>query len=897
MSKIFWKSGTSGNWSDASNWIGGVAPVSTSDVVINNDVMNNVTSYANAPVSVASLTIDAGTGGYYISAYFNNLTVAGALSLTGSNAGGGHADLYNSGSLSAQTITGSGAQLYLGQCVVTAQSITGATLGLSLGGGSITAQTIDVDAIGTAVSETITGDVTADTIGPNGEGTTILLNGTLKGHASSSVPGQAYAYITNGATLEITGAAAAHALLYDIGVGFNPTLATTLKLDSPALFIGSVGMTDIKDRVDLAGVAPGSLSFSPTSVTSDQPGLHVSGTDSAGKAIAFDLYERSATTAAAFSAIVTSDGQNGSLISLAPGKVVSVAANTTVVAQTGTTYLGAGHDIFSVTPITIADMIDGGGNSLLFVTQPGAATMGGNITGITTVGLLGGISGGIGHHFTANGTTGLTIFGSTGQDVITAGDASQTVFLYGLGAVVQASAANAGVTVHGVGATPRLEITGGGSATLNNADDCGLVVQLDAATTLTMNSTGFTTVIAQTAGSVITTHQAFQTLESVAGGDTFIDGGTGHDIFKGTQAGLNTDVIQNFQATDTIDIIDLAPSATVTYTQTNTTGGTLSYGSGSLTLTGQFVPGTLHLTADGQGGSLVQLTPVVSVAAGAAVLVLPNTAYVGAGGNTFFVTPTTIAQPIAAGGGGALTLLTGGTAVMGDNITGISTVHLGGGAVATNFTANATQNLLILGNQGADIITPGDASQIIYGFGTSTTVMATAATAGVRLNLVHGTGTLDISGGGIATLNDNDAVGTIVTLDQATVLNMGHGAFISAIAKSAGSTLVAQQAFQTLESTTGGCTLVGATARNTAADTFQGTGAGLDQDIIQAFGWNDVLHITDVLPAAITTQQTAPTTDTLSFGTHSLTLQLAYAGHVLHIAGDGGSGSLITYGL
>jgi len=34
MSTIYWKSGTYGNWSDAGNWIGGVAPVSTSDVAI-----------------------------------------------------------------------------------------------------------------------------------------------------------------------------------------------------------------------------------------------------------------------------------------------------------------------------------------------------------------------------------------------------------------------------------------------------------------------------------------------------------------------------------------------------------------------------------------------------------------------------------------------------------------------------------------------------------------------------------------------------------------------------------------------------------------------------------------------------------------------------------------------
>ena len=88
--------------------------------------------------------------------------------------------------------------------------------------------------------------------------------------------------------------------------------------------------------------------------------------------------------------------------------------------------------------------------------------------------------------------------------------------------------------------------------------------------------------------------------------------------------------------------------------------------------------------------------------------------HAGLGADLINVTATTIAADIDGGGDSVdvLRVTGGGTAVMGTNITGIEEVIL---AVATNFTANATASLIVLGSSGNDTVTVGAANQVISG--------------------------------------------------------------------------------------------------------------------------------------------------------------------------------------
>lgn len=309
-----------------------------------------------------------------------------------------------------------------------------------------------------------------------------------------------------------------------------------------------------------------------------------------------------------------------------------------------------------------------------------------------------------------------------------------------------------------------------------------------------------------------------------------------------------------------------------------------------------------YTVTDGYGDSAtgtvdVMVTPVTTVAANATVQAAAGTAYHGGGNDTFYVTAATIADSINGGGNSFLGVKDGGTSIMGSNISGFSQVHLMGGtagAAGFSFTANATRNLIIVGSKGNDVITAGDASQTIDTLGQSSVVQATAATAGVRVQAITGTATLDISGGGSATLNSDNKHGLFVRIDQAMLLNLGGTAFITATAVTAGTTLTAGAAYQTLISLAGGATFIGATATNTWLDTFKGTASGLNADVIENFGKTDVIDITDVQPGGIS-YSGDQAREILGFNGSTLILQGNYNGSLLRFSSDGAAGTLVSY--
>jgi hypothetical protein len=408
--------------------------------------------------------------------------------------------------------------------------------------------------------------------------------------------------IDQGATLELQGyAASASPNMVDQNTQGTIRFAApgaTLELDGLNAFAGTLLGLAAGDVIDFINTDISSASFGAS-------GLTVTASDGTSA-----TYSTGSSVLGSKQLTLKSDGNGGTALTVAPAEIVTVAANKAILARANTQYQGGGNDQFYVTPITIADTIDGGGNnSSLGVLNGGTSVMGDNITGFGQVHLMAGVAGTTGFTFTANATPGLTVVGSLGDDVITVGDASQTIFALGLHSVIKATAATAGARVAGIHGDPILEITGGGSATLNGNDGHGLIVQIDQAMILDMGATSFISAVAETAGSTVTAGAPFQTLVTLAGGTTFIGAtarNTYQDTLKGTAAGLDRDVFVNFGKSDAIDITDVLPASSIIYTQNTATYGTLAFGGSSVSLQGVFDPTKFHAVSDGLAGTLVK---------------------------------------------------------------------------------------------------------------------------------------------------------------------------------------------------------------------------------------------------------------------------------------------------
>jgi hypothetical protein len=228
-------------------------------------------------------------------------------------------------------------------------------------------------------------------------------------------------------------------------------------------------------------------------------------------------------------------------------------------------------------------------------------------------------------------------------------------------------------------------------------------------------------------------------------------------------------------------------------------------------------------------------------------------------------------------------------------ITGVTTTFAGltvSDGVASSVTA-ATIDV----TAGKTVIPVSSPGQTVNVAGKAAVVVSTAANAGAVVTGISMStpATLEIQGGGTATLNAKDAHSLVVQLDQATVLNMGSATFLTAIATTPGSTIVAPQALQTMISLNGGDTFVGSVGHNLDHDTFRGTAAGLNGDTIVNFMRNDVIDVTDVLPSNISYAQTSATQGTLSFGGHGLFLTGAFNASHFSFTSDGNGGTLIHY--
>ena len=304
------------------------------------------------------------------------------------------------------------------------------------------------------------------------------------------------------------------------------------------------------------------------------------------------------------SATVTVFGaSNNDTINLGAGKAIVYlgSAGETV---TG----GSGYEVVYVTASTIGASIAGGssGTNWLQVTGGGTLAMGGNITAMQRVNLDNAGS----YDFTANATAGLTVFAGSGNDTVTVGAASQTVFGSTGALTVLATAAEAGARIVTGSGGATLEITNSGTATLNGGDT-NLTVKLDASTNLNLGGPGFITANGAAAGhDTITAGGANQTLVSTGGNDTLIGSSKFGDTFLGTSAGLAGDVIKGFGGSDAIDITDIIAGSVHPLAFNPATGGlTVTDGthSVSLTISGGYTAASFATpVSDGHGGTLIK---------------------------------------------------------------------------------------------------------------------------------------------------------------------------------------------------------------------------------------------------------------------------------------------------
>jgi len=171
MPIIHWRTGTSGDWSQGSNWIGGVAPGAGDDAFV--DASGTYTVTISTAISTNSLTLNA-SGATVTETAAGSLTLAGALNLEA-----GTFQL-NSGTTSVGGFTQTGGEL-AGTGTVTVSGATELSGGIMEGGsaslrqGNLVAQgALTITAAGNGVGAVLDGGWTL-----TAEGTTTWTSGNI----------------------------------------------------------------------------------------------------------------------------------------------------------------------------------------------------------------------------------------------------------------------------------------------------------------------------------------------------------------------------------------------------------------------------------------------------------------------------------------------------------------------------------------------------------------------------------------------------------------------------------------------------------------------------------------------------------------------------------------------
>ena len=590
--------------------------------------------------------------------------------------------------------------------------------------------------------------------------------------------------------------------------------------------------------------------------------------------------------------------------------VINLGSGTDVVHLGGaaeTVNGGTGTDLIYADAATLGATIKGGGGTtLVYVTGGGTTAMAADATGVSEVFLLGPDNGQTqaAYDFTAGDQAGLVIEdGTTGGDTIHIGSASQTVLLSGGAHTVVTDAADAGAAVLANGSGDVLEVTDGGAVSVNAAD-ANLTVQLDQASTLSLNTNGIGVQGSSGDDTIVAGYGALTSTSA-------IDGGTGTNTLALSGGGI-------FDLRAPASLTDIA---TITAAEgqgeyRSADGSTFVTGAEPIIYLRDGMDAAVDLTSAAStdasnphsSGAVIygaDNADVINLGSGSDTVYLgggSETVNGGAGQDVIYATGSTLGATITGGTGTTLLDLTGGgAATMGSSITGVSSVTLLGSSSDTpfSFTANATAKLDIVDTDGldGDSIAVGAASQTVLLGSGGHHIYATAANAGAAiLSSGSGPNVLEITTGGISVLSGSDANLT-VTMDAAGQLTLSTGAGVTALGSAGADTIIAQSTGQTLTGNGGGDTLVGWVG---GADTFADTLANLDGASIKGFSAKgDVIDVTD---SAVTTSFTEDASNT--FGTLTLTSGAASSKVVLfgqfmasgfNTAAEGASGTAISY--
>ncbi|HEY6434417.1 MAG TPA: calcium-binding protein, partial [Acetobacteraceae bacterium] len=621
--------------------------------------------------------------------------------------------------------------------------------------------------------------------------------------------------------------------------------------------------------------------------------------------------------------------------------------DTVTLGGTGETVNGGGGDnIFDVTGKTIGAAIHGGsGTNALIVNGGGSAVMGGDIDGIATVGLTGKTK------FTANALSGLTITGDVAGNTVLLG-ASNQVFI-GTGGADKLTGVAGGLDVLR-GTSAGLNFDSFSNFLPNDTIDITDLAPASAAFT-SIKITGPRLVngvmVAGRATLALSdgTHSLSLTLPgALTGPGTFFpgsfalatDGHGGTDLRFVPSASPSTFVLPTTPITISAPPVDsvfsagtgalnaadslsgvkgftntVALTGSGTYdlsalaTVTNLTNLTAQEGEGPTAQTVILRAAealTVNVAADPNNGDLSPTITIVgandhdviNLGPGNDVVTLGSkneTVNSGGGDNTFNVTAATIGAVIN-GGGGSNTLVVsgGGKVTMGASVSGIADVQL---SDPTTLIANTISGMRIHGSiAGGDIITLGAADQSVVSGGANETVIVTAAQAGVLVSGLGANSTLEITGGGAATLNAATQVSSVV-LKAATTLQLNGMQFIHAVGSTGADSITAGAVNQTLTGGSGADTLTGFTG---GLDIFSDTALGLKGDTISNFVSSDQIHITNLasVGAVLTaTANGANTSVSVTSGTTktNFTMTGPFSQGGFTLASDGGVGTLITH--
>jgi Ca2+-binding RTX toxin-like protein len=236
----------------------------------------------------------------------------------------------------------------------------------------------------------------------------------------------------------------------------------------------------------------------------------------------------------------------------------------------------------------------------------------------------------------------------------------------------------------------------------------------------------------------------------------------------------------------------------------------------------------------------------------------------------------------------------GGNATMGTKITGINAVQL---AATTNFTANTTDGLKIIGSSaGGDTITLGAPTQSVTGGGPNETIKATAANAGDAISGLGLNSTLNITTAGTIVLTAATNVNT-VKLSAASNLTLSGMQFI-AVGSSGADTIQAGGTGQTLTGNGGADTLIGFSL---GSDIFSDTAAHLNGVTIKNFVSSDTIDFTNVTYAtsdkvtAVASGANTKVTVTAGATKSTFTMAGTYAASGFHLSGAAGAPMVLTW--